>query len=308
MHTHKLLPLKHTCLLLYSSQSVICIWHVMIRESGTSHCDSSTVYKAVSWTCSTHKCPETLELKLEAPFRVALPLRVLELHCVMGTVRLHLWMAICRRKGYLSVMWGFWEAFHICLLFPSASKQAIPQNIGISSENMDIFHFQWLMQKRELCLQLLLKHLWFQNFLPNCIENYSLPDLWISLFIESIAKSRKACGDFILSYSDETLLLSLLIHKFQSSQDVQIYFKPFQDSRRARGEESRAHGEDRWVFGVCLHPGCAVATVRKITAVLDMTCNCLLLWSLWLLRRLVTTVTIDDPDIFHTMKGMYIDP
>ena len=55
-----------------------------------------------------------------------------------------------------------------------------------------------------------------------------------------------------------TLLLSLLINKFWSSQDVQIYFKPFQDPCRARGEESRAHGKDRWVFGVCMHPDFAV--------------------------------------------------
>lgn len=59
-----------------------------------------------------------------------------------------------------------------------------------------------------------------------------------------------------------TLLLSLLINKFWSSQDVQIYFKPFQDPCRARGEESRAHGEDRWVLGVCMHPDFAVAKER----------------------------------------------
>lgn len=65
-----------------------------------------------------------------------------------------------------------------------------------------------------------------------------------------------------------TLLLSLLINKFWSSQDVQIYFKPFQDPCRARGEESRAHGEDRWVFGVCMHPDSAVAKKRTDRACL----------------------------------------
>lgn len=143
--------------------------------------------------CSTQKYPETWS----SVQRIALPLGGFELalsgdrHCQTARVD-----SCLQEKG--RVIYLYWEVFEklsIYIFTPLVCFwRSYFSKLWDFLQEYGYFAPHRLMQKEVLRLQLLLKQAQFLICEPP------------SPFIESIEKSRVACGDLILSYSDEILV------------------------------------------------------------------------------------------------------
>lgn len=131
--------LRSFCLL-YTPASFILQYSVwlwsafgMLRygEGETRHCNSSTIYKVVSQTSNTQKCPEALELKLELRSELLCQFEALSLcgdgHCQTARV------CCLQQKG--RVIYLLWEGFEKLSIYIHSSF-LLPLSLRISYKNI----------------------------------------------------------------------------------------------------------------------------------------------------------------------------